>query len=55
MALLKYFKKVDHSEDPTERDEAKKRGSYMKLSMKEKAEIGKYTSKHGVTKAKKSN
>ena len=64
MALLKYFKKVEHSEEksvkqsivasvPTERDEAKKQGLYMKLSMKEKAEIGRYASEHGVTKARR--
>ena len=62
MALLKYFRRIDEPKDKEEdcdmklpqlspaTKEPKKRGEYQKFSPKEKAEIGKYASEHGVTK-----
>ena len=62
MAFLKYFRRIDEPKDKEEdcdmklpqlspaTKEPKKRGEYQKFSPKEKAEIGKYASEHGVTK-----
>ena len=65
MSILKYFNKVEtvkkqsnssiilsdvfHDNDAL----PKKRGSYMKLSLKEKAEIERYASEHGIAKARR--
>ena len=65
MALLKYFPKINKTEESSVKspyllpsvsakcDQPKKRGPYLKLNSSEKAEIGKYASEHGVTKAAK--
>ena len=63
MSLLQYFRKVDtkDEEKPEKNEESstngpksdrpKQRGSYLKFTPKEKAEIAKYASEHGIARA----